>query len=490
MPRELQASGCGPLADRVAAAAAGTDSVDEVVATLADAGAETWIGLDRAFRADRLAYGDDLTVVETGPRERLRWLVAACSPDGHRREAAVARWPLVADGLLFPVLLLRTADWVPEVRDLARGFTAATSGAVDEAGLLRAAGVAVAIGAWARGGHALELVTAALRSAPAETLARARAHRDVGLRRMAYGLWLEPGRARRHEVMDAALCEPDPVSRLRCAERLAADAVRDERPDVLTRLLEEGTAKVRVEALTGLVRLGRPEAGAAHLADRSALMRATAQWAVRRAGGTPAALYRRALTADPAAGRVRALVGGLGECGTLPDLDVLSPFLEHPSPRVRAAAVRAVRRLGGSPARIAEMLADPAPVVVRAVRAALREEPGTAPPARLRELLATGSPRHVRLGAYELLRVSDTWTRVQVDLELLAARDADLGDRARADLVAWSRGDAATAYRPPAREVLRRLGSLIDAAEPLLGTEETRRLRWHLGITSRRAALS
>lgn len=488
MAGEFRASGA--LAVRVAEAAAGRENADQVTAALADADAETWIGLDRAFRTLRVPCDDGPAVGEAGAGERLRWLVAACSPDGRRREAAVARWALVADGLLLPVLLLRTADWAPQVRDRARGFTAAAARAVDGPGLLRAAGVAVAIGPWARGGHALEVVTAALRAAPADTLARARAHRDLGLRRTAYGLWLEAGRAPRHEVMDAALREPDLVSRLRCAEWLVAAAVRDERLDVLTRLLEEGTAKVRVEALTALVRLGRPEAGAAHLADRPALMRATAQWAVRRAGRTPAPLYRRALAADPAAGRTRALVAGLGECGTLPDVDVLSPYLGHASPRVRAAAVRAVRRLGGSPARIAGMLADPAPVVVRAVRAALRTEPDIVPAARLRELLAAGSPRHVRLGAYELLRVSDMWTRVQVDLELLAARDADLCERAHADLVDWSRGDAVTAYRPPAREVLRRLGSLIDAAEPALGTEETRRLRWHMSITSGPAALS
>ncbi|GAA4512018.1 hypothetical protein GCM10023191_077040 [Actinoallomurus oryzae] len=229
------------------------------------------------------------------------------------------------------------------------------------------------------------------------------------------------------------------------------------------------------------MRLGRPEAGADHLADRSALMRATAQWAVRRTGRTPAVLYRRVLGADPAAGRARALVAGLGECGAVPDIDVLTPFLGHRSPRVRAAAVRAIRRLGGSPARVAGMFADPAPVVVRAVRAALRTEPDAVPAARLRELLAAGSPRHVRQAAYELLCASGTWTRVQVDLELLAARDADLFARARADLVAWSRGDAATVYRPPAPEVLRRLCSLLDAAGPALGSEETRRLRWHLG---------
>ncbi|MEU8802303.1 HEAT repeat domain-containing protein [Spirillospora sp. NPDC048819] len=85
----------------------------------------------------------------------------------------------------------------------------------------------------------------------------------------------------------------------------------------------------------------------------------------------------------PPSGRVRALVAGLGECGTGQDVDVLLPFLEHPSPRVRAEAVRAVRRLDGSITQLAGMLADPAPVVVRAVKQALRHETYAVPAARL-----------------------------------------------------------------------------------------------------------
>lgn len=97
-------------------------------------------------------------------------------------------------------------------------------------------------------------------------------------------------------------------------------------------------------------------------------------------------------------GRARALVAGFGECGTRQDVDVLLPFLEHPSPRVRAQAVRAVRRLDGPLTQIAGMLAD--------------------------------SPPHVRLGAYDQLCDKDTWTRVHVNLHLLAARDPKLSNRA------------------------------------------------------------
>jgi hypothetical protein len=230
------------------------------------------------------------------------------------------------------------------------------------------------------------------------------------------------------------------------------------------------------------VTLGHPEAGAAYLADRTAMMRATAQWAVRREGRDPATLYRTALAVDSVAGRTRALVAGLGECGTHRDIEVLLPFLEHASPRVRAEAVRAARRLGGSLTRIAGMLADPAPVVVRAVNAALRTEPDAVPAARLWELLAADSPAHVRAGAYERLRAGDTWTRVHLDLRLLVARDAELGHRAHADLTVWLRRDAATTYGKPSQELLLRISTLIDKAEPFLEADEIRRLRWLLDI--------
>jgi hypothetical protein len=482
--REFHAPGYGPLAMRVAEAAAGREPSDEVLAMLSVAGAKTWIGLDRALRTPAVTYGAETTGAKVGllADERLSCLVAACSRDGRWRESAVASLAMRTDGLLLPVLVVRTADWVPEVGERARRSLAAALRSADTPALLAAASVAVAIGSWVRGGHAVEAVAGTLRAAPDEVLASARGHQDVGMRRLAYRLWLESGCSRHEDVMHAALREQDGLCRLLCAQWLVAEAVRDRRVDVLEGLLEGGGAKVGIEALTALVKLGRHEAGAAHLAHRSAMMRATAQWAVRRADRSAAAIYRNALAADPPAGRTRALVAGLGECGTHQDLDVLLPFLEHPSPRARAEAVRAVRRLGGSLTRIAGMLADPAPVVVRAVKQALRSEPDAVPAERLWELLAADAPPHVRLGAYEQLREKDTWTRVHVDLHLLAAHDAELSNRAHADLIDWTRRSAATTYRTPTKEMMLRLGRLIDAAEPLIGARQAHRLRWILEI--------
>lgn len=481
--REFHAPGYGPLAMRVTEAATGRQRPDEVAAMLAVAGAKTWVGLDQALRTPAAAIGKPVTTKDGLPaNERLSQLVAACSRDGRRRESAVTGPAMRTDEWLLPVLVLRTADWVPQVRERARRSLAAVLRSANTPGLLAAAQVAVTIGSWTRGGHALDVVAGALGAAPDEVLASARRHPDIGVRRLAYRLWLASGRARHEEVMRAASDEHDGVCRLRSAEWLVSHAVRDRRADVLERLLGQGGARVGVEALTALVKLGRPEAGVAHLADRPAMMRATAQWAARRAGRPPAVIYRDALAVDQPSGRARALVAGLGECGTRQDVDVLLPFLEHPSPRVRAEAVRAIRRLGGSITQVAGMLADPAPVVVRAVKQALRREPDAVPATRLWALLDTDSPPHVRQAAYDQLRGKDTWTRVHVDLHLLAARDVELGNRAHADLTAWTRCGAATAYRTPTKAMALRLGQLIDTAEAVIGTQRADQLRWILGI--------
>jgi hypothetical protein len=383
--REFHAPGHGSLAIRVVEAAAGRGPVDEVLAMLSVAGAKTWIGLDRALRTSAVVYDGEATGPKAGAAgdERLSWLVEACSRDGRRRESAVADPAMGADGLLLPVLVLRAADWVPEVRERARRALAAALRSADTAVLLAAVGVAVAMGSWARGEHALEIVAGALRAAPDEVMAAARRHRDIGVRRLAYRVWLESGRSRHEEVMHAALRERDGICRLLCAQSLTAEAVRDGSVEVLEELPSKGGAKVGIEALAALVKLGRPEAGVAYLGARSAMLRATGECqkadtprhrAVGRSPRGPQP-YRdlpdrpgRGPTGgpDPWAGRRPRRMRHATGCRHAP------AFPDAPeSPGAGRSRTRSQ-----SPGRtITDMLADPAPVVVRAVKQALRNEP-------------------------------------------------------------------------------------------------------------------
>jgi hypothetical protein len=262
------------------------------------------------------------------------------------------------DPRLLPILVIRTADWVAPVRDAARALLPEALAMADDASLLAAVGVALQMRERRRGDAAIAMVTDAIRNASPEVLAAARTSDSLPLRRWAYRIWLDD--ARRPDLdtlVDTALKETDVICRLLCAGAAADSAVAEQNVEALERLLASRSARLRVEALTALVKLGHAQRGKGFLADRSGLMRATAQWAVRRAGGEPAGLYRAALAT--ASGRdVLGLVAGLGECGNSRDLERVRPFLRHERPRVRAAAVRAFHRLGGPDDQIASMLAD------------------------------------------------------------------------------------------------------------------------------------
>ncbi|MBE1532398.1 hypothetical protein [Actinomadura algeriensis] len=453
------------LAGRLLDAAAGpAEAAERALDGLADVTPRTWLRLDVALRSwwGYRHPGWDGT-------SALGALVTACSGDGRRREGALMRPCTATDRRLLPVLVIRTADWVRPVRERAQ---AALARALAEPPTLTAVGVALEMRDWSRGGHVVEVMSEAVRG-----LAGARSATHLPTRRLAYDLWLDDEALPPDEIVNAALSETDSVARLRCAERVAGGQ------DVaaLQRLLGAKSVPVQVVALTELVKLGRPQHGLPFLTANSSPLRATAQWAARRAGVDPAVRYREGEAVDAGA---RGRVAGIGECGTAEDLALVETYFEHERPRVRAEAVRAFHRLGGPATTLAPMFVDPAPVVVRAVSRVLRGEPGhVLPNRRLRYLLsAPGWPRHVRRAAFTVAAARGSWPRVEADLLLLLSADPELAGLGRSDLGAWLRTGAAKTYGVPPDETRRRVGELIEAARPLLGDRGARTVRWYLGI--------
>jgi hypothetical protein len=109
----------------LSAVRADADVLPSAERLLADAEPRLWLSLDRSIRrawdrapdwsatvAGRLEDRTDATPLEL--------VLAACHPDGRVREVAVGRLAELRHQLGPPVLALRAADWVPEVRDLAR----------------------------------------------------------------------------------------------------------------------------------------------------------------------------------------------------------------------------------------------------------------------------------------------------------------------------------------------------------------------------------
>ena len=183
------------------------------------------------------------------------------------------------------------------------------------------------------------------------------------------------------------------------------------------------------------------------------------------------------------------MLAGLGETGNSSDVPVLTQWLQHPTPRGRASAVRALRSLGAAtPARVASLLEDRSAAVARQAAQALVGHSKDLDSAFLEGLIEPNRPRHVRVAGYLLLRGRDVWTRLTTDLRLVADPEPAISLRARTDLEAWLRREAATTYARPVGADKVRLGRLLDRAENSLSAGTVKQLRFHLGL--QRAATS
>lgn len=454
---------------------------------LAAASPRLWLMLDMAARRSR--WNANIWTVTAGQRlafeepKPLELVLAACHSDGHVREAAVARMGEARHAVFAPVLALRTADWVPQVRERARLACQHWLETVARDAVLGLGPVAFSIDQRHAGGWLADAVRALLIDGPDEVLLGGLAAPDRRTRRAAYQAGLEGERLDPDQLLRAALADADLPIRLACAEVVRRQARDTNDLDRIRSLLASGTAAIRADAVHTLGLLGDTASVETALRDRNRTVRATAQVAGRRAGTDVAGRYRALVVdqqpPDPSA------IAGVGETGHVADADLLRPWLAHPGVRGRVEVVRALRHLDATPVgSLVAMLTDPAPAVVRQATMSLRRYAGALDEQLLSELLTPAHARHVRIAAYRLLRERDTWTRLAVSLRLTSDEDIGLRGRARGDIGTWLRHDSATAYTAATAAQRRRLLDLLAAAESELAPRVVRILRAHVNVGS------
>lgn len=449
---------------------------------------EAWLALDQGVRADGWYYPPDVTprweqarggraltaaLRGSEPLGAPLLVLALCHRDGRIRERALTeadRHPVV-----LPLVVVRCADWVGPVRDRARARLAQD---IDEGTAVALAPLALRIGRRHRGAFAVDLIGDVLRRAPRERLLPLFAHTDRAVRRFAYRIAVEERRLSPVELARTAARDEDIVVRNLCAEAALAAVAPDAYEDVLEPLLVARDPRARSVGVTALRRAGRPERAERFLADRSALVRACARYVVRQAGGDPSAWYRErcAEAGDPAV--PPAAVIGLAECGERADAELLWPLTAHPVAAVRARAVAGLRALDVTDVpRLAALLDDPAPGVVREVTQALAPSARALDVERLTRGLDPGRPRHVRVSAFRLLTAHDGLVRLRAAVALLDDPDEKVRHWARQSVQRWR----PTADVPPGTA---EVGELLDRGRHLFSAYVLARRKWEAGLTA------
>jgi len=370
------------------------DAAGSAIATLRKRIAARDVGrFDRMFREpasgrpERIAWRPlqppDLARVAavTGGPAVLQF--AMCDPSGYVREAAIRRAALCTDGSEIPFLLLRAADWVPEVRDAAQEALRDRLRADRYHDLIAALPVLDQVRARQRLGSAsvLDDIEAWFTTPDAVApLLAASAAPDRCVRRAAYPRLFASSYADQRSVLAAALGDPDPEIQARTARRLL-DAGRAVFLAWSAPLLRASHGAIRCRTAQRLDELAQPLPWPDLLLDRHAGVRAIAQARARDAGVDPADTYRTHVATDHAP-KLHAALHGLRETGGGDDDAIVEVFFDHDRPAVRCAALRAFASFRSDDLvdLCLAALMDPSPSVTHAARDLLLARPRSVSP--------------------------------------------------------------------------------------------------------------
>lgn len=465
----------------------------------------SWIAFDAEVRRAHSSWHRGSPTVD-------RIEIRLCHPDGRVRAAA-----LDAPGAPLPLVAIRCADWVPAVAERARQVLSAALTADPAPTLVELTPLVLRLAARERGAWARDLFEDALRAVdpvpapwwrparpgrwwrparaartmtgeePDTVLAWLRRSGDLPTRRFATRLTLDSGVFGVRELARRARVERDPATALLWGEAalsaLAADGPDDEAIDDL---LRGHVPSVRAGGVTALRRAGRAAEAAAHLADRSGLVRACARWLVRQDGGDPYALCRR-LVEEPAGVSPHA-VTGFAECAPRADAPLLRALVERPGrggDAVQAAAVAGLRTLDAVDADLLRpLLDDPSPAVAREASLGLVPLADGLPAAWLLSRIAPGLPAHTRRAAYRVLHAGGGIDGLRASVELLGDPDPALRRLAAQRVQSlWS------PERPPPLPLCDpEVGALLDRCTGLFSDHVMRRMRARLGIAPESSA--
>lgn len=292
------------------------------------------------------------------------------------------------------------------------------------------------------------------------------------------------------EELRSALASSDPVLVREAARALLRVTPRERLAPLLEALVRHFLPAVRAAALRAWAERLPGEAEAplrAGLVDTTAAVRSEAGQQLRKVFRVDVAGFYRSSVAgldiDDGSRRTAALLSELSRWGKGDDAELILPFLDGGSAKVRRRALQGVMRLGGR-AYLRQALAavrSSSPKMSRAGREAFLQHRGVADPELVQGWVIGDVPRHARLNALRLLRMQPRWRRLAAYLRLALRPDQDLGEEIRRELGRWL-GEASGVHVGPDPDEASELRELLAAkdAAAALGEDRLRRLRFEL----------
>jgi len=341
--------------------------------------------------------------------------------------------------------------------------------------LLHGADRRMAEGRWAE-------VVDTLRLDTPSTLVRLRTSSHRKTRRWAVEQSLEQDLLDNDTALQIASKDPDQWLRRAAAEHLTRAAS----PEQLGPLLRADSVEARLTALTRVPDDLLDDATLEQLLlDRAPRVREQARWRARRRGVNVANVCRQHLR-DPRARVLVAALDGLAWTGGESDVPAVAGLLDHPSPKVRAAAVRTfAARVPGPQATqtLAPHLGDPSGRVSGAAAIVLAR---AGAPAHLATQAWQSPLPSARRAAWRVVRSAGGWTRVAADLRAATDPDSNLSGLGRDGVRGWLRDGAATTWGRPNPEDAQSMTDRLPSAG--LDDTEAERVAFHAGLPFARRA--
>ncbi len=396
---------------------------------------------------------------------------ASCHPRGHIRGQAVRLLAKLSNGSEVQSLLLRVNDWVPAVQDAAaqavrlRLTPAYASYFVDQLPLI------VRMRAWGRlrSPTLLDDIEGLLRSPYcAEALLACtnspnHTTRDIAFRQLASA----DGGAARLSLLERALDDASHSIRT-WAERFIAKAAETTFSHFATRLLNSRASMIRHHVAVRLRAAGETLPWEQLLYDSHTGLRCLAQECALELEHDPAEHYRDALSATTTVARRSAALLGLGETGFGDDERAIRADLDHDSPRVRSAALRALvaLRADAKEACLASF-SDPSPRVIRLARELVSNE-SLASPSELWRAFKRADTTLGKKSALSAILSQDFWAALPYLLRASRAPTTQVQLHALWCLQRWQMRHLRVFTTPPVRlvEEVREILVQLDIPDP------------------------